>query len=125
MAFQKGKLFVNCEFENETPSDYTFYVHGRDFNISRLAFINCIFNNRENAFSIGLSQYTGNGKKSSVLIDNSYIGKVKLFTQPNGVRTNQWAITSINSYISQILTDDSTELLYAPKNINTISGTIN
>jgi hypothetical protein len=126
-GFSKGQIveFVNCEFENETPSDYTFYVHGRDFNISRLAFINCIFNNRENAFSIGLSQYTGNGKKSSVLIDNSYIGKVKLFTQPNGVRTNQWAITSINSYISQILTDDSTELLYAPKNINTISGTIN
>lgn len=126
-GFSKGQIveFVNCEIVNDTPTDYAFYAHGRDFNISRLAFINCVFNKRENAFSIGLSQYTGNGKKSSVFIDNSYIGKVKLFTQPNGMRPNQWAITSINSYISQILTDDSTELLYTPKNINTTSGTIN
>lgn len=126
-GFSKGQIveFINCEFVNKTPSDYTFYVHGRYFNISRLAFIGCIFNDRENAFSIGLSQYTGNGEKSSVLIDNSYIGKVKLFTQPNGLKQNQWAITAINSYITQILTDDSTELLYTPKSINTISGTIN
>lgn len=125
-GFSKGQIveFVNCEFENETPSDYTFYVHGRDFNISRLAFIDCIFNKRENAFSIGLSQYTGNGKKSSVLIDNSYIGKIKLFTQANGLKANQWAVTAKNSYIVQLMVDESTELLYAPKVINTISGTI-
>ena len=126
-GFSKGQIveFVNCEFVNETPTDYTFYAHGRDFNISRLAFIDCIFNKRENAFSLGLSQYTGNTEKSCVLLDNSYIGKIKLFTQPNGLKSNQWAITAINSYITQILTDESTELLYTPKNINTISGVIN
>lgn len=126
-GFSKGQIveFVNCEFENETQSDYIFYVHGRDFNISRLAFIDCIFNKRENAFSIGLSQYTGNGKKSNVLINNSYIGKVKLFTQANGLKANQWAVSAINSYITQLMIDESTELLYPPKTINTISGTIN
>lgn len=126
-GFSKGQIveFVNCEFENETQSDYTFYVHGRDFNISRLAFIECVFNKRENAFSVGFSQYTGNGKKSSVLIDNSYIGKIKLFTQANGLKANQWAITAINSYIIQLMIDESTELLYPSKVINTISGEIN
>lgn len=126
-GFSKGQIveFVNCEFENETTSDYTFYVHGRDFNISRLAFNECVFNKRENAFSLGLSQYTGNGKKSSVLIDNSYIGKIKLFTQANGLKANQWAVTAINSYIIQLMIDESTELLYPSKVINTISGEIN
>lgn len=126
-GFSKGQIieFTNCVFTNDTPTDYTFYIHGRDFNISRLVFANCIFNDRENAFSLGLSQYTGNEKKSIVLIENSYVGKIKLFTQTNGTKENQWAITAINSYITQIVTDSSTELLYTPKTINTINGTIN
>ena len=126
-GFSKGQIveFVNCEFVNETPTDYTFYVHGRDFNISRLAFISCIFNNRENAFSLGLSQYTGNGEKSNVLISNSYIGKINFFTQNNGLRNNQWFVKALNSYITQMNVDESTTLLYQPMVVNTISGLVN
>ena len=126
-GFSKGQIveFVNCEFVNETPTDYTFYVHGRDFNISRLAFISCIFNNRENAFSLGLSQYTGNGEKSNVLISNSYIGKINFLTQNNGLRNNQWFVKALNSYITQMNVDESTTLLYQPMFVNTISGLVN
>lgn len=125
-GFSKGQVveFINCEFVNNTPSDYTFYVHGRGFNISRLVFDKCIFNNRENAFSLGLSQYTGNELKSNVLISDSYIGKINFFTQNNGLRNNQWFVKALNSYITQMNVDESTTLLYQPMVVNTISSLV-
>ena len=66
-----------------------------------------------------------NELKSTVLISNSYIGKINFFTQNNGLRNNQWFVKALNSYITQMNVDESTTLLYQPMVVNTISGLIN
>lgn len=116
--------FNECDIINNTEHAEAFYVHTRDFNISNLSFDNCTFNLRDNAFSIMLSQYTGNGKKCPVHINNSIIGKVEFLTQNNGLNNNQWSLKAINSFITQLYVDDSTTLLFKPKKVNTIDGTI-
>ena len=116
-------LFNKCKFENPTPRA-TFYIHGRDYNISELSFDNCYFVDKTLGHSLTPFQYTGNGIDCNINISNSYIGSVFLQKQNGGDVYCQWKINSINSHISRLIVSNSFSNFAVPTRVNTINGTV-